>query len=142
MKLKVYIMHSEKVDYVNEIYRPLLKMGLMKEYYLILPLSDRYKGTYIKDLYKDSDIIVCDLTKSNFFLNMEINTAKKLNKKIYYFINCKDKNVNKYKNLELNKYTDKEEFCLTLKKFLDSLNKNQILLERDNIYPLGKIIRK
>ena len=142
MKLKVYIMHSEKVDYVNEIYRPLLKLGLMKEYYLILPLSDRYKNTYIKDLYKDSDIIICDLTKSNFFLKMEINTAKKLNKKIYYFINCNDKNVNKYKNLELNKYTDKEEFCLILKKLLDSLNKKQILLERDNIYPLGKIIRK
>ena len=142
MKLKVYIMHSEKVDYVNEIYRPLLKMGLMKEYYLILPLSDRYKNTYIKDLYKDSDIIICDLTKSNFFLKMEINTAKKLNKKIYYFINCNDKNVNKYKNLELNKYTDKEEFCLILKKLLDSLNKKQILLESDNIYPLGKIIRK
>ena len=142
MKLKVYIMHSEKVDYVNEIYRPLLKMGLMKEYYLILPLSDRYKNTYIKDLYKDSDIIICDLTKSNFFLKMEINTAKKLNKKIYYFINCNDKNVNKYKNLELNKYTDKEEFCLILKKLLDSLNKKQILLEKDNIYPLGKITRK
>ena len=133
MKLKVYIMHSEKVDYVNEIYRPLLKLGLMKEYYLILPLSDRYKNTYIKDLYKDSDIIICDLTKSNFFLKMEINTAKKLNKKIYYFINCNDKNVNKYKNLELNKYTDKEEFCLILKKLLDSLNKKQILLEKDNI---------
>lgn len=142
MKLKVYIMHSEKVDYVNEIYRPLLKLGLMKEYYLILPLSDRYKNTYIKDLYKDSDIIICDLTKSNFFLKMEINTAKKLNKKIYYFINCNDKNVNKYKNLELNKYTDKEEFCLILKKLLDSLNKKQILLEKDNIYPLGKITRK
>ena len=142
MKLKVYIMQSEKVDYVNEIYRPLLKLGLMKEYYLILPLSDRYKNTYIKDLYKDSDIIICDLTKSNFFLKMEINTAKKLNKKIYYFINCNDKNVNKYKNLELNKYTDKEEFCLILKKLLDSLNKKQILLEKDNIYPLGKITRK
>ena len=142
MKLKVYIMHSDKIDYVNEIYRPLLKMGLMKEYYLILPLSDRYKSTYIKELYNDSDIIICDLTKSNFFLNMELKIAKKINKKIYYFINCNDKNINKYKNLELNKYTDKEEFCLTLKKFLDSLNKNQILLERDNIYPLGKIIRK
>ena len=71
-----------KTDYINEIYRPLLKMGLMKEYYLILPLSDRYKGTYIKDLCKDSDIIICDLTKSNFFLNIELNTAKKLNKKI------------------------------------------------------------
>lgn len=142
MKLKVYIMHSDKTDYINEIYRPLLKMGLMKEYYLILPLTDRYKGTYIKDLCKDSDIIICDLTKSNFFLNIELNTAKKLNKKIYYFINCNDKNIKKYKNLELNKYTDKEEFCLILKKLLDSLNKNQILLERDNIYLLGKITRK
>lgn len=142
MKLKVYIMHSDKIDYVNEIYRPLLKMGLMKEYYLILPLSDRYKDTYVKDLYKDSDIIICDLSKSNLFLNIELNTAKKLNKKIYYFINCNDKNIKKYKNIELNKYADKEELCLLIKKVLDSLDKNQLLLERDNIYRLGNIVRK
>lgn len=142
MKLKVYIMHSDKIDYVNEIYRPLLKMGLMKEYYLILPLSDRYKDTYVKDLYKDSDIIICDLSKSNLFLNIELNTAKKLNKKIYYFINCNDKNIKKYKNIELNKYADKEELCLLIKKVLDSLDKNQLLLKRDNIYRLGNIVRK
>ncbi len=139
MKLKVYIMHSDKIDYVNDIYRPLLKMGLMKEYYLILPLSDRYKSTYIKELFKDSDIIICDLTKANLFLNIELKTAKKLNKKIYYFINCNDKNIKKYKNIELNKYNDKEEFCLLLKKLLDSLDKEQLLLKRDNIFTLGKI---
>ena len=33
MKLKIYIMHSEKMDYKNDIYKPLLEIGLMKHYY-------------------------------------------------------------------------------------------------------------
>ena len=32
-KLKVYIMHSDKIDYINEIYRPLLNLKLMVKYY-------------------------------------------------------------------------------------------------------------
>lgn len=136
-KLKVYIMHSDKIDYINEIYRPLLNLKLMVKYYLILPLSDKYKSSYIKDLYIDSDVIICDLTKSNIFLNIEIKTAKKLNKPIYYFINVKDKNVKKYKDVIL--YEDKIDFANQVKVLLDNLNQKELLLKRNNIYCLGKI---
>ena len=136
-KLKVYIMHSDKIDYINEIYRPLLNLKLMVKYYLILQLSDKYKSSYIKDLYIDSDVIICDLTKSNIFLNIEIKTAKKLNKPIYYFINVKDKNVKKYKNVIL--YEDKIDFANKVKVLLDNLNQKELLLKRENIYCLGKI---
>ena len=139
MKIKVYIMHSENIDYKNEIYKPLLSIGLMDSYYLILPLSEKYKASYIKELMNDCDIIICDLTKFNFLANFELKTAKKLNKSIYYFINDKDKKVNKYKNIELYKYSDKEDFANKVKMLLDSLNKKEILLKRDNIYCLGKI---
>ena len=71
-------MHSDKIDYINEIYRPLLNLRLMKNYYLILPLPDKYKSSYIKELYKDSDIVICDLTKSNMFLNIEIKTGDRV----------------------------------------------------------------
>ena len=137
MKIKVYIMHSEKIDYKEEIYKPLLEKGLMNDYFLILPLSEKYKASYIKELLTDSDLVICDLTSFNFFANLELKAAKKLNKTIYYFINTNDKLLKKYK--EVNVYKDKEEFSKLVKTLLDSLNKKEILLKRENIYCLGKI---
>ena len=139
MKIKAYIMHSEKVDYKEEIYKPLLEIGLMNNYFLILPLTEKYKASYIKELLTDSDIVICDLTKFNFFANIELKTAKKLNKEIHYFINANDKATKKYKDDSITKYNDKEEFSKLVKYLLDSLNKKEILLKRENIYCLGKI---
>ena len=137
MKIKVYIMHSEKIDYKEEIYKPLLEKGLMNDYFLILPLSEKYKASYIKELLIDSDLVICDLTSFNFLANLELKTAKKLNKQIYYFINANDKSLKKYN--EVNIYQNKEEFSILVKKLLESLNKKEILLKRENIYCLGKI---
>lgn len=139
MKIKVYIMHSEKVAYKDEIYKPLLELGLMKDYFLILPLSEKFKSTYIKELMINSDIIICDLTNFNFFANLELKIAKKLNKTIFYFINNNDKNRLKYKDIKVNIYNDKKEFSKMVKILLDSLDKRKLILKRDNIYSLGKI---
>lgn len=141
MNIKVYIMHSEKGDYKNNIYKPLLEIGLMKNYFLILPLSERFKGTYIKDLMLDSDLIVCDLSNYNIFLKYEINMAKKLNKSIYYFINDKDKKINKFKDKQINIYSDGKDFSNKVKVLLDGLDKKSILLKRDNIYCLGNVAK-
>ena len=139
MKLNIYIMHSEKIDYKNEIYKPLLELGLMNDYYLILPLSEKYKSTYIKELLIDSDVVICDLTNANMLFNIELKTARKLDKKIYYLIKDSDKNINKYKDLEIIKYSDKEDYSNKVKNILDNLNKKELLLKRDNIYCLGKL---
>lgn len=139
MKIKVYVMHSEKIDYKECIYKPLLEKGLMDNYFLILPLSEKFKGTYMKELFQDSDVIICDLTKFNLFANLELKTALKSKKDIYYFINCEDKSKNKYKNINLNVYQNKEDFANLVEQLLDSLNKKELLLKRENIYCLGKI---
>lgn len=139
MKIKVYIMHSEKVDYKEEIYKPLLEKGLMKNFFLILPLSEKFKFSYIKELINDSDIIICNLTKFNLFANIELKIAKKLNKDIYFYIKKADKNLNKYKSENIIIYEDKEEFSNLVANLLNSLNKKEILLKRDNIYCLGHI---
>ena len=63
--------------------------------------------------------------------------VKKLNKPIYYFINSKDKNIKKYKNVYI--YNNKEEFSNMVKVLLDKIDKKSLLLKRENIYCLGKI---
>lgn len=139
MKMKIYIMHSEKVNYKEDIYKPLLEKQLMDKYYLILPLTERYKAEYVKELLNDSDIIICDLTKFNMFSNLELKIAKNQNKEIYYFINKDDKNIKKYNDIELNIYETVEDFVLKVEDKLNSLNEKEILLKRENIYCLGKI---
>lgn len=139
MKVKVYIMHSEKVDYKEEIYKPLLEKGLMDRFYLILPMTEKYMQEYVKELISDSDIVICDLTNFNFFANLELKTAIKLGKDIKYFIRKDDKNINKYKKIEKNIYETKEEFVELVENILNKLNEREILLERQNIYCLGKI---
>ena len=132
-------MHSDKVDYKDDIYKPLLKLGLMKDYFLILPMSENFKSTYIKELLNKSDVVICDLSKSNIFLSFEIKNAVKLNKKIYYLINSSDKKIKKYKNIDLISYSDSGDYANKVKGILDSLNKKELLLNRDNIYTLGKV---
>lgn len=139
MKVKVYIMHSEKIDYKNEIYRPLLELGLMKNYFLVLPYSEKFKASYIKETIGDSDVIICDLTNFNFFANLELKMAKKLEKTIYYFIQSEDKNINKYKDINIVIYKDKKDFSNKVKSLLDTLNKKELLLKRENIYYLGNV---
>lgn len=130
-------MHSDKINYKEEIYKPLLEEGLMKDVYLILPLSKKYEASYIKELLNDSDIIICDLTKNNFFLKAEIKMSTKLKKDIYYFINTNDKNKKQYSNII--EYEDRKDFISKVKTLINSLNKKEILLKRDNIFCLGKV---
>jgi len=137
MKLKIYIMHSEKIDYVSNLYKPLLESNIGKENLLILPMSKRFESTYVKDLLNDSDIVICDLTNSNFFLKTEIKYANKLDKKVYYFINTDDKNKKKYKDYI--EYSDINDFINKVNTLLNSLDKKNIILKRDNIYTLGKL---
>lgn len=139
MKLKVYIMHSDKINYKEEIYKPLLEKGLMKDYFLILPLSQRFESSYIKELLNDSDIVICDLTKNNFFLKTEIKMAQKQGKDIYYFISNNDKFKDKYKDLNINIYNNKEELANLVEDLLKKINIKELILKRDNIYCLGKL---
>lgn len=141
MKVKVYIMHSDKINYKENLYKPLLEFGLMKQFNLILPMSEKYINTYIKDLLNEIDIIICDLTNCNFLLKTEIKMANKLNKKIYYIINLNDKKVNKYKIENLYKYNNIEEMLNIVNNILNGINQKEILLNRDNIYSLGRVTK-
>ena len=141
MKVKIYIMHSDKSNYKEDIYKPLLEKGLMEEFYLILPMSQKYMAEYIKELLADSDIVICDLSNHNFFLKMELKMATKLNKKIYYLIKSADKNRSKFTSSDIIAYDNTEQFTSIVTNILNSLDKKEILLNRDNIYSLGKIER-
>ena len=142
MKIKVYIMHSDKINYKEDLYRPLLEKGLMNDYFLILPMSNNFIGQFAKDLINDCDIVICNLTNSNIFLNQEIKWAKSMNKDIYYYIKKDDKKLSKFKDYQYNIYSTTEEFVNLVDTLLKSLNQKELILKRENIFCLGNIEKK
>ena len=76
MKIKVYFIHSDKLNYKEEIYKPLLEKGLMNDFYLIFPLSEKYKTSYIKDIMQLLVSKRMPLTKALYFLTFSFFTNK------------------------------------------------------------------
>lgn len=101
-KITIYAVHSNKLNYKEEFYKPLLLSKICEENNLILPLTDKYKNMYAKDLVENSDIVIVNLTNATFSVLVETKWAIKMNKKILFLIKEKGKcNIllNKYKKL-------------------------------------------
>ncbi len=139
MKIKVYIMHSDKINYKDDLYKPLLEHGLMHDYFLILPMSNSFIDKFAKDLINESDIVICNLSNSNFLLNVEMKWAISQNKDIYYFIKNDDKKISKFKNYKYNVYSTTDELINQIIALLKAVNQKELILKRDNIFCLGKL---
>ena len=111
-KFNIYTIHSTKLNYKEEFYKPLLLSEICTAHNLILPLTDKYKTMYAKDLIKDSDIIIVNLTNSTFSVFIENNWAIKFQKPILYLIKENSKVnflLNKYKkNAQIYQNTEQE----------------------------------
>ena len=51
----IYISHSSNMNYEKELYEPLLKSSISKEFKLILPHSKRYKDIDTKNILINSN---------------------------------------------------------------------------------------
>ena len=101
-KITIYAIHSSKLKYKEEFYKPLLLSRVVDQHNLILPLTDKYKNMYAKELIQNSDIIIVNLTESTFSVFLETKWAVKMNKKILFLIKEKGKCsllLNKYKKI-------------------------------------------
>ena len=90
-KITIYAIHSNKLNYKEEFYKAFLLSKICTENNLILPLTDRYKDMYAKDLVKSSDIIIVNLTNATLSVFIETKWAIKMNKKILFLIKDKGK---------------------------------------------------
>ena len=117
-KITIYAIHSSKLNYKEEFYKPLL-LSKREEYDLILPLTEKYKKMYAKDLVEESDLIIINLTDSTLSVFIETKWAKKMNKKILFLIKEKGKCfllLNKYKKIS-KKYSKPEETIAIINDF-------------------------
>lgn len=73
--LKVYFIHSTKIDYNNLIYMPVLRSRELANHRLIFSQSEENKDKYYKDVISNADLLVVELTSPDIGFNMELKEA-------------------------------------------------------------------
>lgn len=108
--MKVYLAHSKKIDYINELYKPIKDAFFLKEYNFIFPHEKSSKSLNGFDFYKDIDIMIAEVSESGTGIGIELGFAYSLNIPILCFykkgckyansINSVTKNIVEYESID------------------------------------------
>ena len=74
-KLSIYFIHSQKDNFNEKLYLPVLRSDLLSFHNLIFPTSEKNKNKYYKDLMDTATLFVVDLTNADQGVNMELKQA-------------------------------------------------------------------
>lgn len=138
-KITIYAVHSNKLNYKEEFYKPLLLSKECKKHNLILPLTEKYQNDYAKDLVEKSDIIIINLTDSSFSVFIETKWALKFNKKILFLLKNKGKCsllLSKYKKKSKTYYNYEDQIKL-IEEFIQNNIDNIASNDKDGTINLG-----
>lgn len=100
--MKVYLAHSKKIDYVNELYNPIKEAFFLKVYDFIFPHEKSSESLNGFDFYKDIDIMVAEVSESGTGIGIELGFAYSLNIPIICFYKKGCKYANSIKSVTKN----------------------------------------
>ena len=118
--LKVYFIHSDKINYNDLIYLPVLRSNYLSNHKLIFGKNKANENTYFKDIMDDSDLLVVELTSPDVGFNMQLKQAI-ISKKPILALAQKDIGYDeKYQKLLKNVigYSTEEEFRYFVETFV------------------------
>ncbi|MBR0428399.1 MAG: hypothetical protein IJK18_09440 [Clostridia bacterium] len=81
--MRIYIGHSKKIDYKNELYEPLRKDNFFNNHELILPHEKDEFSSNSREFYKTIDVFIAECSDTATGLGIELGWAFDDNKKIY-----------------------------------------------------------
>lgn len=121
-RLKVYFVHSRRIDFNNDIYLPVLRSNILSKYTLIFPETEANKDTYYKDLMAKADLFVVDLTNPDTGFNLELKEAIVLKKPILALAKKSIGYEEKYQKLLKNVigYSNSQELAYYVETFVQS----------------------
>ena len=118
--MKIYIGHSNQMNYKEELYMPIINSTLYKEHEIIFPhLNNNDFDT--KKVIAESDLFIADVSKPSLGLGIEIGRAESIGKKILCIYNKKEKCPGsiKYIDADITQYSDKEDLINKIKEYID-----------------------
>ena len=139
--LKVYFVHSRRIDYNNDIYLPVLRSNILSKHSLIFPETNANKDTYYKDLMEHADIFIVDLTNPDTGFNMELKEAILLKKPILALAKRSIGYEEKYQKLLKNVigYDNGQELSSYVERFVESYKDKINNGKVDSTVVLGKL---
>lgn len=139
-RLKIYFIHSSKIDYNNILYRHILSSSALVMHELMLPLTKNYQDKYVKDLLNNADIIIAFISDANFTLKLELKWALKSGKPIKYISldNTIPKNIKKLVP-EIEMITEEKTFLKIIENFIDYYAGKSIEELKDPSIVLGEL---
>ena len=81
--MRIYIAHSKNMNYVDELYKPLRELQLLKEHELILPHEKSDTSSNDREFYKSIDLFIADCSDKGTGLGIELGWVYDDDKKIY-----------------------------------------------------------
>ena len=117
--MKIYVGHSTKYDYKNEIYKPLLDSILSKKVEFILP-HNTDKTFNSKEVIENSNLFIAEISLPSLGLGIEIGRAEMKGKKILCICNDKDKVPSslKYVNVDVITYSDRNDMIRKIEEYV------------------------
>lgn len=139
--LKVYFVHSRRIDFNNDIYLPVLRSNILSKHTLIFPETNANKDTYYKDLMEKADIFIIDLTNPDTGFNMELKEAILLKKPILALAKRSIGYEEKYQKLLKNVigYDNGQELSSYVERFVESYKDKINNGKVDSTVVLGKL---
>ena len=117
--MKIYVGHSTKYDYKNEIYKPLLDSILSKKVEFILP-HNTDKTFNSKEVIENSNLFIAEISEPSLGLGIEIGRAEMKGKKILCMCNDKDKVPSslKHVNMDVITYSDRNDMIRKIEEYV------------------------
>lgn len=121
-KLNIYFIHSDKLDYNEELYLPVLRSNMLSKHNLIFPESNINKNKYFKEVMGKSDLFIILLNNPTVTFNVELKEALVSNKPLLALAKVGVPYDEKYKKLLKNiiGYNDKKELVNFIETFVKS----------------------
>lgn len=118
--MKIYIAHSKKIDYINELYKPLRNDLFFDDYELILPHEKNMDSSNDRKFYKNIDIFIAECSEAGTGLGIELGWAYDDNKTIYCIYKSGKKISNSIKVVTHNliEYKNTKEMLEVIKKII------------------------
>ena len=122
-KLNIYVSHSKKMDYKNELYKPLLESIIGLDNNLILPHSKEYDKVDTKQILINSDMLIAEVSIPGIGIGLELGRAECNNLQIVCLLKKGVKcNSSVKRNFIIIEYNDAIDMIGKLERFIYSKN--------------------
>lgn len=120
--MKIYISHSSGYDYINKIYKPIKESSLMKNNTFFFPHDDNNKVINTKDIIKESDLFLAEVSEASTGQGIEIGFADCFNTKILciYEAGTKISSALKFVTNNFIEYKDSQDMINKIKEFINN----------------------